>query len=139
MSGHGYTYGHDGQPGGSSGQTSAHDSDLFGRMEGLSLGTDTPWIHDEPPRGYSAIVAVNKGIYHSLEDTGGALQDKSDNVEDVESRELENKIAEFTNGQQVSGWSRNHWNNCKLGDLPHPPSPSQLPMSFHRTLNLRKY
>lgn len=61
-------------------------------------------------------MAGNKGIYNSLVDTSGTLEEVSDNVEDMDSRELESKIAEHTNGQQVNGWSRIYWNNYKLSN-----------------------
>lgn len=119
MSGYGFEYGYGSQTAEPRRQASSLDSGLFGQVAALSLGSaERPWIFEPVPGRPCALVNGNtKGMYGLLEDTQGALNESADDVEDVESRELEQLILGCV-GRAVHGWSRNHWDNYKI--VGHP-------------------
>lgn len=87
---------------------------------GPSSRPSASWISDPVPGTPRHLVAGNtKGIYDYLEETGGALSEKCDHVENVESMQLpiEYLIHDVTK-QAVHGWSHHHWHNYTVSELP---------------------
>lgn len=121
MSGYGYEYEYWGnQPHESDHQQSSlAGSGLFTQVAAPSLASaEHPWTFEPVPGRPCALVSGDtKGIYRHLEETQGALSESADEVEDVESRGLEQLISGCT-GRAVHGWSRNHWDNHKIVGRP---------------------
>lgn len=134
MSGYGFEYGHGNQTAESSPQASNLDSGLFGQVAALSFGSaERPWIFEPVPGRPCALVNGNtKGMYGLLEDTEGALNESADDVEDVESQELEQLISGCV-GRAVHGWSRNYWESYQIVGLPRQSNVygGQVSMPIH--------
>lgn len=94
------------------------DPGLFSAMNAMSLEPDLPWESIFPSGNPWSIITVcggaYKGFYFCLDDTDGALRDVADDVEDVESSQLEHTMSASIGRVPINGWRRSHWNNIKI-------------------------